>query len=59
MKKRCSGCRNWVKWKHDQFGGGLCDLHDQRASSDYKCKDWEPIPYKRVKFKVDEEYFQR
>lgn len=52
MKKRCSGCQHWIKFKNNNHS--LCSLHDCRASSDCKCKDWSAIPYKREKFKLED-----
>jgi len=33
-KKSCGGCREFIKWKNDRYGGGLCELKDARTKSD-------------------------
>jgi len=49
----CGGCQNFLKWKNDKYGGGLCEIKDARTKSDYghKCKLWKGIPYNRKKLK--------
>ncbi len=49
----CGGCQNYLKWKNDLYGGGLCQLYDLRTSSDcgHKCKGFKRIPYNRNKEK--------
>jgi len=53
--KRCGGCQNWLKWKNDPLGGGICLAKDGRTSSDSgsQCPLWKAIPYNRNKQKAD------
>lgn len=54
---KCDGCVHWIKLHKDVLGGGICDLRDSRASSDYSCKFWKSIPYKRNKNKLTIEVY--
>ena len=55
MKKRCSGCRHWIKWRNSttyrkQVGNqslGLCDLKDMRCGGDHHCDKWQGVVYDR------------
>ncbi len=49
---KCDGCFAWLKMHKDIHGGGLCALHDRRASSDDSCDSWRDIPYKRETKKI-------
>jgi hypothetical protein len=52
--KSCGSCINFIKWKADKYGGGLCEFLDARTRTGHKgnCKYWKAIPYKyRVKYK--------
>lgn len=41
----CGKCRNFIKWKKDRFGGGLCEFFDARTKSDHghKCPSFQYI----------------
>jgi hypothetical protein len=42
-KRECGSCQHWVKWKHDQWGRGLCDLLDLAGPAQYgkNCSYWK------------------
>lgn len=48
MKKRCGGCRYWIKAR---MLIGLCDKNDWACDSDYVCPEWKGKKYKRVNIK--------
>ena len=41
---KCDGCFAWLKMHKDIHGGGLCALHDRRASSDDSWESWRDMP---------------
>ena len=49
MKKRCSGCQHFIKFKNDPISSGLCHLQDGRCNSDFSCDLWKAIGYNRKK----------
>ena len=55
MKKRCNGCRHWIKWRNSttyrkQVGNqslGLCGPKDMRCGGDHHCDKWQGVAYDR------------
>ena len=45
--KDCGSCKHFQKWKHDKFGGGLCELKDARTTTD---SGRNCLVFKRFKF---------
>ena len=45
--RNCGSCCNFMKWKNDKFGGGLCDFFDDRTKSDrgHGCDKWRGVKY--------------
>jgi hypothetical protein len=52
MIKSCGGCKYFLKVNNYNGSSGICELHDSRCDTDYKCSDWKGIKYKRSKHKI-------
>lgn len=39
MRRQCGGCANFLKWKQDKWGGGLCEFLDARTNAQHNAKD--------------------
>ena len=54
-KKECGSCDNWIKWKNDKWGRGLCTLLDVAGKAEHgkNCPCWQGKKYKREKSIVD------
>jgi len=59
MSRGCSGCINFLKFKPPVSNinhGGMCDVYDWNVKADSKpkeCKHFNPIPYDRLKQKIE------
>lgn len=49
-KRECGSCQQWVKWKNDRWGRGLCSLLDYATTAQMGkgCSYWSGKKYVRL-----------